>query len=143
MISPDGTKGAIPRLVAKLRKSNAHVVYSEYLRSPGASSTIESCHNEGDELDARLARMAKRDNGVWFFSMADVVPCEDRSFDGLTWCTLRSKAAQPPRSGLPKSYQSIAKIKNDPAGSFNFSHLIFYELRLDRFHRLAFCLTDL
>ena len=84
MISPDGTKGAIPRLVAKLRKSNARVVYSEYLRSPGASSTIESCHDEGDELDARLARMAKRDNGVWSFSMADVVPCGDRLFHWLT-----------------------------------------------------------
>ena len=103
MISPDGTKGAIPRLVAKLRKSNARVVYSGYLRSPGASSPIESCRDEGDELDARLARMAKRDKGVWFVSMADIVPPGDRSFHA-------ADMVHPSRKGSAAAAQRIAKV---------------------------------
>ena len=103
MISPDGTKGAIPRLVAKLRKSNARVVYSGYLRSPGASSPIESCRDEGDKLDARLARMAKRDKGVWFVSMADIVPRGDRSFHG-------ADMVHPSRKGSAAAAQRIAKV---------------------------------
>lgn len=80
LISRDGTRGEIPKLVSKLRATNARVVYVGYLRSPGAWSPIEGCRDDGDELDARIARLAKRDKGVWFVSMADLVKRGDKSF---------------------------------------------------------------
>lgn len=83
LISKSGTKGKIPSTVAKALKSGVQVLYVGYLRSPGANSPIESCRDEGNELDARLAQMAKRVKGVHFIAMADLVPHGDRSFHGL------------------------------------------------------------
>jgi lysophospholipase L1-like esterase len=80
LISPDGTRGEIPKLVATLRAANARVVYVGYLRSPGAWSPIENCRDDGDELDARIAKMAKRDKGIWFVSLADLVTRGDKSY---------------------------------------------------------------
>lgn len=80
LISKDGRHGEIPKLVAKLRATNARVVYVGYLRSPGAWSPIEGCRDDGDELDSRLVELAKRDSGFWFVSLADLVPRGDRSF---------------------------------------------------------------
>ena len=73
LISEDGTRGEIPKLVSKLRATNARVVYVGYLRSPGAWSPIEGCRDDGNELEARVARLAKRDKGLWFVSLADLV----------------------------------------------------------------------
>lgn len=80
LISADGTRGAIPALVARIRQGGARVVYSGYLRSPGVGSVIEACRDEGDVLERRLAKMAARDTGVTFVSMADLVPDGDRSY---------------------------------------------------------------
>lgn len=80
LISKDGTRGEIPRLVAKVRSGNSRVIYAGYLRSPGFGSPIENCRDDGDELERRLTQMAKRDKGVWFVPVKDMVKSGDKSF---------------------------------------------------------------
>ncbi|WP_281955507.1 SGNH/GDSL hydrolase family protein [Pseudophaeobacter arcticus] len=80
LASGDGSSGAIPDLVTRLRNKGAKVIYTGYLRSPGLGSPIEYCKDEGEELDRRAARMAARDDGVYFLSLADLVPHGDRSY---------------------------------------------------------------
>ncbi|MEM9578563.1 MAG: SGNH/GDSL hydrolase family protein [Pseudomonadota bacterium] len=80
MIGPDGQEGSVPDLVRQIRGSGAQVIYLGYLRSPGVGSLIEHCRNEGDEFERRLAAMARKDPGVHFVSLADMVPYGDRSY---------------------------------------------------------------
>lgn len=82
LISGDGRYGEIPRLVSTLRRTGARVIYVGYLRSPGVGSPIESCKNEGDELERRINDMAIADEGVYFLSLAQMVPHGDRSYHG-------------------------------------------------------------
>ena len=83
MVSPDGQQGSVPELVRSIRRSGARVIYLGYLRSPGVGSLIDHCRNEGNEYEARLAAMAARDPGVYFVSLADMVPHGDRSYHGF------------------------------------------------------------
>lgn len=83
LISGNGRGGEIPRLVSKLRKTGARVIYVGYLRSPGVGSPIESCRDEGDELERRIDAMANADKGVYFLSLAKMVPFGDRSYHGF------------------------------------------------------------
>ena len=83
MIAGDGMAGEIPALVTRLRQSGAKVVYVGYLRTPGRASPIESCADDGDEFEARLARMASRDSGVFFLPISDLVPHGDLSYHAL------------------------------------------------------------
>ena len=83
LISKDGRSGEIPRLVSRLRKTGAKVIYVGYLRSPGVGSPIEHCRDEGNELEARIARLAKLDRGITFLSLQDLVPHGDRSYHGM------------------------------------------------------------
>lgn len=84
LISPDGTQGAIPDLVAKLRATGARVIYTGYLRTPGVTSPVESCGPLGDEMDRRLTLMADRDPGIRFVLLSDLVTQDgDRSFHGV------------------------------------------------------------
>jgi lysophospholipase L1-like esterase len=80
LIAASGRKGAIPGLVSKIRQSGARVIIVGYLRSPGFSSPIEACKDEGDELEARIARLAQIDRGVFFHSIADLVPEGDLTY---------------------------------------------------------------
>lgn len=80
LISPDGRSGEIPSLVRRLRSTGAQVIYVGYLRSPGVGSMIEHCRDEGDELEARIARLDRADAGFHFLSLAGMVPPGDRSF---------------------------------------------------------------
>ena len=80
LISPDGTKGAIPEFVARIRATGAQVLYTGYLRTPGFQSPIENCGRIGNEMDRRLAKMAARDKGVRFVSLASVVPSGGTSY---------------------------------------------------------------
>lgn len=80
MIAADGSRGDIAQLVDRIRASGAQVIYLGYLRSPGTGSPIEHCRDDGDELEARLARMAAARDGVHFLSLADLVPTGDRSY---------------------------------------------------------------
>lgn len=84
LISPDGSTGAIPDLVADLRASGAKVIYTGYMRTPGVISPVESCGPLGDELDRRLTLMAARDDGVSFVLLSDLVTQDgDRSYHGI------------------------------------------------------------
>lgn len=82
LISDGGQGGKIPKLVAKLRKTGAQVIYVGYLRSPGVGSIIDHCRDEGDELERRIDAFAKQDDGFYFLSLADLVPNGDRSYHG-------------------------------------------------------------
>jgi hypothetical protein len=82
LLSTDGKNGAIAKLVADLRTKGARVIYVGYLRSPGVGSPIEHCKDEGDELEHRIDAMAQLDDGVYFLSLADLVPFGDTSFHG-------------------------------------------------------------
>lgn len=94
MIREDGRAGAIPSLAMQLRQSGAKVIWLGYLRSPGFGSPIEGCRDEGDELEARIARMAALVDGIYFVSNADLVPNGDTSFHGLDRIHPSPKGAQ-------------------------------------------------
>lgn len=83
LISKDGRKGVIPGLVSKLRQDGAQVLYVGYLRSPGLSSPIEYCKDEGNEFESRVQELAKLDSGVHFLSLADLVPYGDHSYHAI------------------------------------------------------------
>jgi lysophospholipase L1-like esterase len=71
--------GEIPKLLMRLRKTGARIVYVGYLRSPGAGSPIEGCRNEGDELERRVSAFAAKVPGIYYLSIANMVPHGDRS----------------------------------------------------------------
>ena len=74
--------GEIPKLIAKIRRTGAKVIYVGYLRSPGAGSPIEHCRNDGDELERRIKAFTNRVDGIYHVSLRDLVPNGDRSFHG-------------------------------------------------------------
>lgn len=80
LVSRDGVSGAIPMMVTKLEKSATRVLYVGYLRTPGKGSPIDHCANDGDELEARLTRMARANPKVFFLSLRDLVPQNDLSY---------------------------------------------------------------
>lgn len=82
LVAEDGQSGAIPELVRRLRGDGARVIYTGYLRTPGFASPVERCVGLGEEMDRRLAAMARTDSGVTFLSLAGVVPDGDQSFHG-------------------------------------------------------------
>ena len=83
MITAKADKGDVVSLVAQIRKTGARVIYLGYLRSPEMDSPIENCKDEGDAFEARLTELAKQDDGVFFHSIAELVPAGDRSFHGM------------------------------------------------------------
>jgi hypothetical protein len=83
LVSPDGRRGEIPALLSRLRGSGARVIYVGYLRSPGLGSPIEHCKNEAEGLEGRIAALARRDPGLTFLSLTDLVPEGDRSYHAL------------------------------------------------------------
>ncbi|WP_412507638.1 SGNH/GDSL hydrolase family protein [Roseovarius sp. SYSU LYC5161] len=83
LISGDGKTGRIPGFVSNLRQSGARVIYVGYLRTPGVTSPVEGCRDEGRELERRIAKLAERDDGILFLSNAELVPHGDRSFHAL------------------------------------------------------------
>lgn len=83
LISKDGRRGVIPGFVSKLRQRGSRVIFVGYLRTPGVRSPVEHCVDEGREMDARVARLAALDRGVFFLPMSDLVPNGDRSYHAL------------------------------------------------------------
>ncbi len=83
LITSDGKEGEIPRVINQLTETGAKVIYFGYLRSPGVNSMIEECRDEGDELEARVAALAKSTRGFYFLSNSDLVPDGDLSFHAL------------------------------------------------------------
>lgn len=94
MISEDGQGGSVPEMVHNIRKDGARVIYVGYLRSPGVGSMIEHCRDEGDEFERRLAAMASQDEGIYFVSLADLVPYGDRSYHALDMVHPSMKASR-------------------------------------------------
>lgn len=103
LISSDGRKGVIPSTILRARKSGARVIYVGYLRSPGFGSPIESCRDEGDELERRIAKLAAIDPGLYFQSNADLVPHGDKSFHAVD-------RIHPSRKGSLHIAQRIAQV---------------------------------
>lgn len=93
LISKNGTSGEIPKLFARIQKSGAKLVYVGYLRSPGIVTPIESCKDEGDELEARIARLAARVDGLFYLSNQDLVPRGDTSFFAIDGVHPSAKAS--------------------------------------------------
>ncbi len=83
LISEDAQTGVFPELVTRIRQDGARVILLGYLRTPGRSSPIENCRDEGDALDARLMRLAEGDTSVTFLPAADLVPYGDLSFHAV------------------------------------------------------------
>jgi lysophospholipase L1-like esterase len=77
LISEDGTRGAIPALVADLRGRGARVVWADYYTSPRFAGT--SCEAPYRRLEERLSRMAEADDGVTLVDMDDVFSPNDLS----------------------------------------------------------------
>ncbi len=80
LISADGMKGTIPGFLSDMRQTGAKVIYVGYMRSPGLASPIEHCRDEGAELESRIATLAKKDAGLIYLSLEDLVPFGDGSF---------------------------------------------------------------
>ena len=59
------------------------VIFGGYLRTPGVTSPVEHCTDEGAEMDRRVALLAGLDRGVHFLPLADLVPHGDRSYHGI------------------------------------------------------------
>lgn len=93
MLTADTKRGDVVSLIARIRKTGARVIYLGYLRSPGLGSPIENCKDEGDAFEARLAALAARDKGVYFHSIAGLVPSGDRSFHGVDMVHPSKKAS--------------------------------------------------
>lgn len=84
LIRDDGRAGAIPDLVAEIRASGAKVIYTGYLRTPGITSPVEACGPLGDEMDARLTRMAAETEGVIFLPLSGLVTTDgDTSYHAM------------------------------------------------------------
>ncbi|MGB0900628.1 SGNH/GDSL hydrolase family protein [Halocynthiibacter sp.] len=73
--------GAIPDLIHfLLQTTDAKVIYTGYLRSPGRSSMIEHCASSGSELEQRISHMARTTNRLFFLSLQDLVPHGDLTY---------------------------------------------------------------
>ncbi|WP_300068206.1 SGNH/GDSL hydrolase family protein [uncultured Ruegeria sp.] len=80
MISVDGNSGQIPRFLRRIRDRGTQVIYVGYLRSPKLLTPIEHCKAEGDEFEARIARLAQQEQGITFVSNHDVARPGDASY---------------------------------------------------------------
>ncbi len=80
MISEDGNRGQIPNFLRRIRTTGTRVIYVGYLRSPELCTPIEHCKAEGDEFEARIARLAQQDEGIIFVSSQDVARPGDASY---------------------------------------------------------------
>lgn len=77
LISDDGTRGAIPKLVADLRERGSQVIWADYYTSPRFAGT--ACEAPYRVLEARLRRMAATKDGIMFVDMDDVFSPDDLS----------------------------------------------------------------
>lgn len=93
LVASDGSGGAIPDMLAKLRETGAQVIYVGYLRSPGRGSVIEHCRDDGNELEARITKAAALDDGIHMLSLKDMVPHGDRSYHALDMIHPSQKAS--------------------------------------------------
>ncbi|MBV2359606.1 SGNH/GDSL hydrolase family protein [Thalassococcus sp. CAU 1522] len=94
LISESGTRGEVPKLLARIHKTGARIIYVGYLRSPGIVTPIEACKDEGDAFEARIATLAGKVQGIDYLSLQDLVPHGDASWlalDGVHPATKTSR----------------------------------------------------
>lgn len=104
LISTDGTRGAVPALVATLRSRGAQVIWADYYTAPRYAGTI--CELPYQELEARLARMAALDTGVTLVDMDDV-------FNPADLTLFASDRTHPSRTGSARIAAQIAPFITD------------------------------
>lgn len=75
LITADGSQGAIPALVADLRRRGSQVIWADYYTAPRYAGT--ACEAPYQVLENRLARMAQADSGVTLVDMDDVFRSDD------------------------------------------------------------------
>ncbi|MEX0307202.1 MAG: SGNH/GDSL hydrolase family protein [Ruegeria sp.] len=80
MISEDGQNGQVPDFLRRIRDGGTQVIYVGYLRSPDLVTPIEHCKGEGDEFEARINKLAQKEDGITFVSVQDVARPGDASF---------------------------------------------------------------
>ena len=77
LISEDGRQGAIPALVADLRRRGSRVIWADYYTAPRYAGT--ACEAPYQMLEARLKRMAAADADVTLVDMDEVFRADDLS----------------------------------------------------------------
>ena len=108
LISPHGQHGEIPRLVSALRAKGSRVAYVGYLRSPGFDTPVDYCKRVGNELEARIARMAERDPGVLYLQSGALVPHGDKSFHSWDLIHPSAKGSQSIGNALAHRLGSVS-----------------------------------
>ena len=80
LISPDGSTGAWPAFLARLRGEGRRVMVMGYYGPSGRGGGFDICSDELTELDRRLSALAARSSGLFFTDGGDVM---GRSTPGL------------------------------------------------------------
>lgn len=104
LVSPDGTSGAIPDLVAGLRAKGSKVAWVDYYTAPRYAGT--TCEAPYDMLETRLLRMAARDTGV---TLVDL----DRTFRSDDLSLFASDRMHPSAKGSALIAQTVAPVLTD------------------------------
>lgn len=81
LISPDGSVGDIPDLIAKARRSGAQILWMGYYQAP-ASPSFKNCRASLVELERRVEEYAKSHDGVYFVDAEDVFDLADPTLLG-------------------------------------------------------------
>ncbi len=80
LISPSGTAGEIPKLLARIHRTGARIVYVGYMRSPDIATPIERCKTVGDTLERRVATLADKVPNIHYLSLENMIPPGDLSY---------------------------------------------------------------
>ena len=72
LISSDGKRGAIPKLIARAQSTGAKVLWTGYYRAPNSGS-FQGCRPGLVEIERRLARLARTTPGAFFLDSEDVI----------------------------------------------------------------------
>jgi len=78
LISSDGKRGAIPKLIARAQSTGAKVLWTGYYRAPNSGS-FQGCRPGLVELERRIATLAQATPGVFFRDSEDVITPRDPS----------------------------------------------------------------
>jgi hypothetical protein len=101
LISRDGRRGAIPGFVSRLRQSGAQVIYVGYLRTPGITSPVEHCTDEGAEMDRRAALLC--------ISCPSPIWCRTAT-DPITPSTSFTRRSRPAARSANASRRSLSRM---------------------------------
>lgn len=80
LISADGKRGEIPKLMSAIHNNGARVIYVGYLRSPGFDTPVDACKPWGNALEARVQLFSKQSGRLNYLSLQGLVPEGDASY---------------------------------------------------------------